>query len=313
MSQNPILIANDTGANVRAAVNNALDSLATQFSGAGDPATMYPYQFKANTTTGYLQQRNPANDAWYDVRLLDTRVPTAVYAGGVYTVTYTPAVTAYKEGILYVFRANDTNTGTAFFAANALTAKPLVKPTGLVAGDIIAGNIYYLFYSASTEYFYLLNPWRSAPIHYARLIDNKAPGSNGGTFTTGAWQVRDLNTETDPYGMVTFGLIPGSPQFALPAGTYRFLISAPAYAVDGHQALLYNVTDGANALLGSSEYAPAGGGVSRSLISGQVTIAAGKVFEVRHRCATTKADDGLGKAANFGVSEIYTQVEIWQE
>lgn len=67
MSQHDFDIANDdanTGLSMRAAINAALQALASLSSGATEPTTTYAYQLWADTTSGLLKQRNAANDAW---------------------------------------------------------------------------------------------------------------------------------------------------------------------------------------------------------------------------------------------------------
>jgi hypothetical protein len=54
----------NTGVTVRAAINAALQALASNNSGATEPATTYAYMWWADTTTGILKQRNAANDGW---------------------------------------------------------------------------------------------------------------------------------------------------------------------------------------------------------------------------------------------------------
>lgn len=53
-----------SGTAIMTAVNARLLALATNNSGAGDPATMYAYMFKADTTAGLQKQRNAGNTAW---------------------------------------------------------------------------------------------------------------------------------------------------------------------------------------------------------------------------------------------------------
>lgn len=62
----------NTGVTMRAAINAALQALAGNNSGATEPATKYPYMWWADTTSGYLKQRNAANTAWITVMLLAT-------------------------------------------------------------------------------------------------------------------------------------------------------------------------------------------------------------------------------------------------
>jgi hypothetical protein len=71
MSQTDGIIANASGAAVRQDLNNALQALLSNSSGATAPATTYSYQFWADTTAGQLKQRNSANDAWIVVAELD--------------------------------------------------------------------------------------------------------------------------------------------------------------------------------------------------------------------------------------------------
>lgn len=147
---------------------------------------------------------------------------------------------------------------------------------------------------------------------YAKISDTKSAGTAGGGFTSGAWQTRTLNTEdSDSAGIASIS----SNQINLQAGTYRVRANAPGYYCAYHKAVLYNVTDAADTLIGSSEYSPAVGqdqAQSQSHICGEFTIASAKAFEIRHRCTTTRGTDGFGAAVNFGVSEVYTVVEIWK-
>ena len=139
------------------------------------------------------------------------------------------------------------------------------------------------------------------------IREELAQNTNAGTFTSGAWQTRALNTEAADSGD-NASLSAG--QVTLAAGTYRLRASAPAYLVERHQARWQNVTDGTTTLLGTSEFADTL--QTRSLISGRFTISASKTFELQHRCETTRASDGFGVAGNFA-AEVYAEVELWKE
>jgi len=54
----------NTGLAMRAAINAALQALATQSSGATAPDSPYPYQVWVDTANGLIKQRNAGNDAW---------------------------------------------------------------------------------------------------------------------------------------------------------------------------------------------------------------------------------------------------------
>ncbi len=147
-------------------------------------------------------------------------------------------------------------------------------------------------------------------LDYIEIRDEKAAGTDGGGFTSGSFQTRTLNTEaSDAGGHASLA----TNQITLAAGTYECEISCPAGVVGNHQAKLRNVTDSTDVLIGTTEYTGTGNTTyTRSLITGRFTIAASKALEVQHRCETTKATDGFGNAANFGVVEVYTVARFWR-
>jgi hypothetical protein len=148
---------------------------------------------------------------------------------------------------------------------------------------------------------------QDALTNIAILEDQKTANTDGGTFTSGADRTRDLNTEvSDLSGFVTLS----SNQFTLLAGTYHIQWWAPAFACNGHQSMLYNITASAVAQRGSTERndnTVAVGNTSTG--SAIVSFSSSTVFEIRHRCTTTRSTDGFGDAMNFG-TEVYTRVVI---
>lgn len=74
-AQHDYIIANAVGSDVRADINLVLAAIAHQNEGATEPATMYAYQFWADTSTDKLKQRNAANTAWIDILTLSTGDP----------------------------------------------------------------------------------------------------------------------------------------------------------------------------------------------------------------------------------------------
>ena len=147
---------------------------------------------------------------------------------------------------------------------------------------------------------------------YLLIVDEKAANTAGGTFTSGAWQQRVLNTVKTARGIAASL---NSNQILLEAGLYRCRISCPAHRVDRHKALLRNMTDGVDLLYGTSEYAASAGayGQSVSVIMGWLDLTSPKVLEVQHRCQTTFATQGFGVESNFGAPEIYTVAEFWKQ
>ena len=146
---------------------------------------------------------------------------------------------------------------------------------------------------------------------YVHLVDKKNSGTDGGSATLGAWRTRDLTDElADTGGVCTLS----SNQFTLDAGTYRCLISAPAYRSEHHQIRLYNDTDGAMELLGAQGWNENAfeEALTHSFIFGRFTIAAQKTFEVQYQLTQTQASNGLGLDNSWG-DQIYTVVELWKE
>lgn len=140
--------------------------------------------------------------------------------------------------------------------------------------------------------------------------DQKAQNTGGGTFTSGAWRTRDINTEVaDSGGNCTIA----ANQITLQPGTYHFEIFCPGYEVNGHQARLFNITDTTEVQRGTSCYAGTGLQLNIfSIIQGRMTIASAKVFEIQHQCETTNATIGLGRQGNVA-GEIYTTALFTKE
>jgi len=149
----------------------------------------------------------------------------------------------------------------------------------------------------------------SALLH---VRDEKANTTAGGTFTSGAWQTRTLNTSlTNEIS----GASLTSNQIILPTGTYFIYASLPAMHVNNHKGKLRNITDSSDVLIGTNEYAGQsnpGYVASNSLIKGRFTIASQKTFEIQHYAATTLAGEGFGTGTAFGVTEVFTDVQIWK-
>ena len=104
MAQADYVVANGTGAAVRSDLNGQLAAIVSNNSGVTEPATMYAYQWWADTTTGLLKIRNAANNAWITLRELDG---TLLMEDG----------TAAAPGLSF---ASDLDTGLFSAGANAL-------------------------------------------------------------------------------------------------------------------------------------------------------------------------------------------------
>jgi hypothetical protein len=104
----------------------------------------------ADTGTGYLKQRNGANNAWVAIQPLDPSVPLSTNAGNAYSITLSPAITAYVGGVVYKFLPNAASTGAATLSINGLAAIPIS-----LAG-IQANQPLFLVYDATDVLFLAL-------------------------------------------------------------------------------------------------------------------------------------------------------------
>jgi hypothetical protein len=138
--------------------------------------------------------------------------------------------------------------------------------------------------------------------------DEKSSGTNGGTFTSGAWRDRTLNT-------IAFNGIPGASlstnAITLPIGVYKIYATAPARSTNTHVLKLFNVTDSSDQIIGTTQRSVSGVGISnKSIVSSVITITSEKVFKLQHRSEASATTTGFGIAAGFGVVEVYSIIMI---
>jgi len=147
---------------------------------------------------------------------------------------------------------------------------------------------------------------------YILIQDQKVQNTQGGTFTSGAWQTRDLTVLVANVGSHASL---GSNQITLNDGVYQVNGSAPALGVSSHQTRLYNITDSVVEVIGTVDYqgSTLADNQGRSTLQGRFTVSGGpKVYEVQHQAAVTRAVNGFGVAANF-TTEVYTTIELIRE
>ena len=123
MAEHDYSIANDTGANVRADINNALSAIASNNSKATEPSTTFAYMWWADTGSGILKQRNAANNAWISILTLSTGVPIAG-AGG-------PSLG--DDSVIRTNAKTITSSITFLGTENGMTAGPIsISGSGVV-------------------------------------------------------------------------------------------------------------------------------------------------------------------------------------
>ena len=82
MSQHDYNLANQSGANFRADLNNALGAIATNNSGSSEPSTTFAYEWWVDTSNNVLKIRNSANNAWITLPISVTADNTVDINGG---------------------------------------------------------------------------------------------------------------------------------------------------------------------------------------------------------------------------------------
>lgn len=76
---------------------------------------------------------------------------------------------------------------------------------------------------------------------------------------------------------------------------------------------MWNVTGGAAICVGGSAYSNSSAsaqGATHSRCRTLLTVAVATTIRMEHRCAATRAADGLGLACGFGVPEVYGGVNV---
>ena len=92
MAQHDYDIANQSGANFRADLNNALDAIVSNNSGSSEPSTTFAYEWWIDTSANVLKLRNSANNAWITLPLsitADNSTSGALTVNGNLTTTGT--------------------------------------------------------------------------------------------------------------------------------------------------------------------------------------------------------------------------------
>lgn len=175
---------------------------------------------------------------------------------------------------------------------------------------------YGLFYDKSKSPYFINSDGVVIPLNgrndYVLVREEQAANTAGGTFTSGSWVTRVINTEV--YDTGSNCTLPGSNVIRLLAGTYEYRISCPASFVAGHKCRLYDVTAGAivTGSNGTTEAANTNPMNTRSVDTGRFTITSTNDFRVEHQAQVTCATTGLGQVANLGANEVYSVAEFWR-
>jgi hypothetical protein len=282
-----------------------------------------------NSQTAYTLDHSVNNEN--DIRLVINNIVQEPGSGKAYTasgttLTLSAALTNGTDEMYCVFlgRAVATNApgagsvGASQLASDAVTSAKLND-------DIISGQTELAAEPADTDEFLVSDAGTLKRIDYSLIK------SSAGAYESQLLHVRqEVNAGTDSQTLSNSGAntrvldtvktneITGaslsSNEITLPAGTYFCLASAPAYLTSNHQCRLYNTTDSADVLEGTTEHAWNNGyTTTHSFLRGRFTISGTKGFTLRHYVGQTRNDSGGGTSFSGGGSKnIYAEVMIWK-
>lgn len=255
MAQHDMILDDQAGLAFLADLNAALAALVGNSSGATEPATMTAYMWWADTSSGWLKQRNAANNAWINkLKLADatttvgaalisaadaaaaraaigtsgqTQEASRFSAGGTadaMTGTLSPAIASYAAGLRVTTTPGGANTVTGpTLNLNSLGTKTIKKrdrggtKVALVAGDYNASGPFDLEYDGTD--FILLNPVAAAAsgVPAGTVIFHSANTAPTGFIKANGAAV-SRSTYADLFTAIgtTFGVGNGSTTFNVP-------------------------------------------------------------------------------------------------
>lgn len=227
------------------------------------------------------------------------------------------AITAYSRAMTWFYVPTAANTTAATINIDGLGAKAIKDKFGaaLQGAELAIGGCYPLVFDGTNFRAVTVTAGSASALVTAPDIiaqDQKSSGTAGGTFTSGSFQTRTLNTLVRNANSIAS--LSGS-RVVLPAGSYYIEWSAPGWVCNQHQTRLFNATDSSLIAYGQGAYSNSGATYASSYSRGSafVTIATPKSIGIDHRCNSTRATDGFGLAMGFSTTEIYAELKAWRQ
>ncbi len=139
------------------------------------------------------------------------------------------------------------------------------------------------------------------------IVDRKTVGIDGGTFTQGGWETRELNTIS--FGAQNIIGVSGN-RVQLFESPYLFFGWAPARQVEEHQTRVVDVQNSLVVGFGQTQSARnTDSDISTSIYAGFVAASSPPpILEVQHQCSQTKLNDGFGSAGFGAQGETYASI-----
>tara|TARA_R110002153_G_scaffold248629_1_gene404820 strand:- start:488 stop:1249 length:762 start_codon:yes stop_codon:yes gene_type:complete len=135
MSQNDLNIANQGFPSFRSDLNDALQALGSNSSGASSPATTYAGQFWYDSTNNVVKFRNEANSAWIDPPIAGLATSLSDFG-----VTASAAELNKMDGVLATTAEINYIDGVTSNIQTQLNTKGVGDITGVTAGTNLTGG-----------------------------------------------------------------------------------------------------------------------------------------------------------------------------
>tara|TARA_R110001592_G_scaffold61921_2_gene189226 strand:- start:2662 stop:3723 length:1062 start_codon:yes stop_codon:yes gene_type:complete len=248
MSQNDFNIANQGFPSFRSDLNDALQALASNSSGATEPATTYAGQFWYDSTNDVLKFRNEANSAW-----IDPPIAGLVQALSDLGVTASAAELNKMDGVTASTAEINYIDGVTSNIQTQLNAKGVGDITGVTAGTNLTGGgtsggvTVNLTASPNIT---SLSVGSSEVISSARQLKNIASVDS---TTVAAMGAAGVGGNTVFLGETLITSDASYIQYNFPSGYQRFVFQMVGWKTNtGWRNLRCRLTDSSNNLLSSS-------------------------------------------------------------
>ena len=202
MSQNDLVIANQTFPATRADINSALQALGSNNSGSSAPTTTYANMLWYDTGTNTLKMRAEANDAWINVAYLDQSTD----AFRILDDTQVVNTSGTQTGLL-----GDQSTAT--WQAGAGTTQSLVSPANVKASILAnttpqptsagaVGTYAFLGRNSNSGAIYAGSSYSGSSLRYAMVVsvngyNYQTALTPDGSTTSGTWRAMGTSTRSE--------------------------------------------------------------------------------------------------------------------
>ena len=218
--------------------------------------------------------------------------------------TGSPVTVSFDSATALTIKMNDGTDPATDYLTAGLQVVGFVD-TGAGTFRLITDPVASSLVSAAANAIAAANAAAGAGSWHVVVEDQKTSGTAAGSAIAGT-QTRALNTLVEN----SIGASLSGDVLTLPAGTYEAEWDAPAYAINGHKANLYNVTGAAVLGVGTTEYNYSYALNSRSFGRAKFTLSATSGIRINHYTNAARATDGLGVACSSGSVEVYSRLRV---